>query len=54
MTVYEDHGYKNRADYLRCLSEDYGAPLDAVIALAQVLGPDEDFDGLVVAVEDME
>ena len=52
MDVYLENGYDNRDDYLRSLSEDYGVPLDAVLALAEVLGPDEDFDGLVSNLED--
>ena len=50
--VYQENGYKNRDDYLNSLSEDYGVPIDAVLALAEVLGPDEDFDGLVSNLED--
>ena len=50
--VYLENGYKNRDDYLNSLSEDYGVPVDAVLALAEVLGPDEDFDGLVSNLED--
>ena len=45
--VYQENGYDSREDYLNSLSEDYGVPIDAVYALAEVLGPDEDFDGLV-------
>lgn len=50
--VYTENGYKNRRDYLRCMAEDYGAPLETVHAIAQMLGPDEDFDGLIVSLED--
>lgn len=50
--VYRENGYDNRDDYLRSLSEDYGVPLDAVMAVAEVLGPEEDFDGLVSNLED--
>ena len=52
MTIYQENGYKDRADYLRCLAEDYGVDLDTVLYLADVLGEREDFDGLVVALED--
>ena len=52
--VYEENGYANRADYLRCLADDYGVPLRNVVALANLLGEGEDFDGLVNAVQDME
>lgn len=50
--VYQENGYKNREDYLNSLSEDYSVPIDAVLALAEVLGPDEDFDGLISNLED--
>ena len=50
--VYQENGYADRADYLNCLSEDYGIPAEAIIAMAEVLGPDEDFDGLVSNLED--
>lgn len=52
MTVYTENGYKSRANYLRCMSEDYGVPLQTVLALADMLGENEDFDGLVIALED--
>ena len=50
--VYQENGYTDRDDYLNGLSEDYGVPIEAVLALADVLGPDEDFDGLVSNLED--
>jgi hypothetical protein len=50
--VYQDNGYHNRADYLKCLSMDYGVHLDTVLMLADLLGPSEDFDGLLVSIED--
>lgn len=50
--VYQENGYDDRDDYLNSLADDYGIPLDAVLALAEVLGPDEDFDGLVSNLED--
>lgn len=52
MNIYEDNGYENRKDYLECLSEDYGVPLDVVLNLAELFGKAEDFDGLVIALED--
>lgn len=51
MNIYKENGYKDRLDYLTCLSEDYDCPLENVIALAEVLGENEDFDGLVSALE---
>lgn len=52
--IYEEHGFKSRAEYLRNLAEEYGADLEHVVALADLLGPNEDFDGLVTAIQDME
>ena len=54
MSQYTDEGYESRQEYLKCLAEDYGVSLDVVIALAEIMGPNEDFDGLVNEVEDLE
>ena len=43
-------GFKNRRDYLEALAEEYDR--DKVFMLAAMLGPSEDFDGLVTALED--
>ena len=48
-TVYQQNGFETRADYLKDLAEEYG---DAVYIVADLLGPSEDFDGLVTALED--
>jgi len=50
--IYQEHGYYNREDYLRCLSDDWDMPFMTVKMLADMLGPNEDFDGLVTALED--
>lgn len=50
--IYQRHGYGNRADYLQCLADDHGVGIDIVRTLADLLGPNEDFDGLVAEVED--
>jgi DNA-binding ferritin-like protein len=52
-SVYEKEGYKDRAEYLQSLADDFGVDLSTVQALAEVLGPNEDFDGLVTSLEDM-
>ena len=49
--VYEQNGYKNRFDYLKSLSEEYGIEVSTVFAIASVLGENEDFDGLVSSLE---
>lgn len=54
MTIHTENGYKDRADYLRCMSEEYGVPMNTVLALAELLGENEDFDGLVTSLADYE
>ena len=54
INVYVENGYEDRAHYLSCMSEDYNLELEAVYHLSELLGEDEDFDGLVVALEDEE
>jgi hypothetical protein len=49
---YLEYGAENRAEYLAMLADEYDAPLAQVRAMARVLGPSEDFDGLVIALED--
>ena len=53
MSIYKDEGYESRQDYLNCLADDNGVSRDAVYALADMMGTDEDFDGLVTSVEDL-
>ena len=52
MSIYKNRGYKSRDEYLECLAEELGVPLEDVLALADVLGPTEDFDGLVTGLQD--
>lgn len=47
--IYQQNGFDTRADYLNSLAKDYG---DVAHILADLLGPEEDFDGLVTALED--
>ena len=51
--VYTNNGYENRADYLFCMSDEYGINIDQVEMVADLLGPTEDFDGLVTTLQDM-
>ena len=48
--VYQANGFKDRADYLNSLCQEY--PRAAVMALADVLGPNEDVDALITELED--
>ncbi len=50
MSRYAEEGYNSRREYLDDLADNYG---DAVYALADILGPSEDFDGLLASLEDM-
>jgi hypothetical protein len=52
MNVYQENGFATRADYLRNLADEIGVDLDAVQIAASLLGPSEDFDGLVTTLED--
>lgn len=45
---------QTRKQYLKGLAEEYGAPLATVLVLADMLGPNEDFDGLVTTLQDAE
>lgn len=50
-TIYIENGFPTRQDYLESLSEEYDIPFDTVMALAQMLGESEDFDGLISELE---
>ena len=52
MNDYIDHGHENRRAYLVSLADDIGVDIQTVFMLADLLGPDEDFDGLVTSLED--
>jgi hypothetical protein len=53
LPVYQDEGCESRFDWLKHLAEENGVPLRDVIAMADVLGAEEDFDGLVTSVQDV-
>jgi hypothetical protein len=53
-TRYTANGYKDRDDYLTSLADDRGIDSMAVRMIADMLGPSEDFDGLVSELEDFE
>lgn len=46
--VYQLNGYKSRREYLECLADDYCVDFEIVLMLSDMLGPSEDFDGLVI------
>jgi hypothetical protein len=43
-----------REEYLESLAEEYDVPIGEVKLLAEILGEDEDYDGLVSTLEDAE
>lgn len=43
---------RNNINYLRELSDDYNVPIDTVVILADMLGENELYDGLVTELED--
>jgi len=52
MDIYQENGYENRDQYLEALSFDYGVDIDVVNSLSSMLGSNEDFDGLISAIND--
>jgi hypothetical protein len=52
MNTYKREGFDDRRAYLLSLSEDLGVDIKTVMILADLLGPNEDFDGLVTSLED--
>lgn len=50
---YEEYGCADRFEYLLDLAEQFGVDDSTVFALAEILGENEDFDGLVTELEDM-
>ena len=53
MNSYERYGCANRQEYLEMVADDHGVDIEMVLAAADVLGPNEDFDGLINILEDM-
>ena len=47
--IYQNNGFANREEYLDSLREEYGGLVDV---LTSILPPSEDFDGLVIELED--
>lgn len=49
---YQEEGADDRIDYFLNLYFHYGIDVEVTIMLADLLGPEEDFDGLVTTIED--
>jgi hypothetical protein len=52
MSIYTESGCSSRRDYLENLADDLGISRATVFNIASLLGPSEDFDGLVTTLED--
>lgn len=52
MNIYQEKGFKDRDDYLEYLADEYEVEFEYVYELAEFLGPNEDFDGLVNELEE--
>ena len=53
-SIYTEKEYKDRQNYLNSVSDEYGVDINIVNSLADILGPDEDFDGLISILQDMD
>jgi DNA-directed RNA polymerase subunit RPC12/RpoP len=51
--VYMRNDFDDREAYIEYLSDMYNTPIEIIEDLSDVLGPNEDFDGLVIALEDL-
>jgi hypothetical protein len=51
--MYEEYGCANRNEYLEMLADENGVSYEIVLHYASILGPSEDFDGLVCEIEDL-
>lgn len=50
--IFKIIGYKNRKHYLKSLAEEYDLKLSSVLLIADTLGEQEDFDGLIISLDD--
>ena len=53
-SIYQMNGYENLKEYLIAMAEEFGVDEETVFLLADMLGKDEDFDGLISMLEDYE
>lgn len=51
LTPYIEAGFKDRRSYLASLAEEHGMTQKEVFEIAEILGPEEDFDALIVYLE---
>ena len=51
---YKERGFENRSEYLKDLFQEHDVEAYVGFAVADMLGPNEDFDGLINSLEDIE
>lgn len=54
MSEHDPYCGQTRREYLKGLALDFCLPLSIVLTAADMLGPNEDFDGLITTLEDAE
>lgn len=52
-SIYEQNGFKDRRDYLKSVADDFGTDMMVVTGIAEILGENEDLDGLISTLEDI-
>lgn len=50
---YIRRGFSSRDEYLQSLADEYGLPFHVVSTVSEFNGPSEDFDGLILLLDDM-
>ena len=51
MNLYKDNGYKSRTEYLKSLAEEFNISVSEVKMISELIGKEEDFDGLVSEIQ---
>ena len=51
MSIYQTKGFANRTEYLNNVALDLNIPQENVFSMAEMLGEEEDFDGLISTLE---
>ncbi|MEA5135396.1 MAG: hypothetical protein VB035_04565 [Candidatus Fimivivens sp.] len=52
LNVYQENGYESREDYFQAMADEYDCPIEIVREVAETLGENEDFDGLISSLKD--
>jgi hypothetical protein len=51
VNLYKDNGYKSRTEYLKSLAEEFNISVSEVKMISELIGKEEDFDGLVSEIQ---